>query len=69
MKLLIKYFLLIAIISPIVTFGQIELPKNFTSNMVLPRDKAIPIKGKAKPNETLEITIKDQVHKLKTDKW
>ncbi|WP_142785082.1 sialate O-acetylesterase [Changchengzhania lutea] len=68
MKLLIKYFLLIAIISPIVTFGQIELPKIFTSNMVLPRDKAIPIKGKAQPNETLKITIKDQVHKLKTDK-
>lgn len=48
-------------------FCQIELPKIFASNMVLPRDKAIPIKGKAQPNEAIEVTIKNQSHKVTSD--
>lgn len=60
--------LLVVVISPNIVSAQIVLPKIFESNMVLPRDKKIPIKGKAQPNETIEITIKDQVHSVKADK-
>lgn len=60
--------ILVLVISPNIVKAQIVLPKIFESNMVLPRDKKIPIKGKAQPNETIEITIKDQVHSVKADK-
>lgn len=48
--------------------AQIELPKIFASNMVLPRDKIIPINGKAQPYETIKVTISDQVHVVKADR-
>lgn len=47
--------------------AQITLPHFFGSNMVLPRDKAIPIAGKATPNEQLKISIREQRHIVKAD--
>jgi len=65
---MLKIFLLLVVLFPSIALSQIELPKIFASNMVLPRDKAIPIKGKAQPNETIIVSIKEQNHKTKADK-
>lgn len=67
MKKIILSLLLIVFIVPQLSYCQIKIPKIFASNMVLPRDKPIPIKGKAQANETLEIAINNQVHKIETD--
>ncbi len=67
MKLISTMIFLLAIILPDLTFSQIQLPKMYASNMVLPRDKTIPIKGSAQPNEIIEVTIKDQSHKVTSD--
>ncbi|WP_373518693.1 sialate O-acetylesterase [Pricia sp.] len=67
MKKILLLFLL-GLILPHKILGQIELPKIFASNMVLPREKPIPILGKAHPSESLVITIKNQVHTVKADK-
>lgn len=68
MKRFLKLFFTVSILFPTVIFSQIELPKIFTSNMVLPRDVAIPIQGKAQPKEWVIVTIQSQEHKVKTDK-
>lgn len=68
MKKLLPILFLSALIIPNIASGQIEVPKIFASNMVLPRDKPIPIEGTARPLETLEISIKNQVHTVKVDK-
>lgn len=47
--------------------AQIEIPKIFSSNMVLPRDIALTIEGTASPLDTLFITIADQKHTVKVD--
>ena len=66
-----KYFLILIVFlscSVKKINAQIELPKIFASNMVLPRDKIIPINGKAQPYETIKVTISDQVHVVKADR-
>ena len=66
-----KKFLVIflfAFIPHNLVLGQIELPKIFASNMVLPRNKSIPIEGTAAPMETLQISIGDQLHSETADK-
>lgn len=66
-----KYYLIIIIFfTGLLTQikAQIELPKIFTSNMVLPRDRAIPIKGKGQPNEKIVVIINDQEHMVKADR-
>ncbi|MDC0635257.1 beta galactosidase jelly roll domain-containing protein [Flavobacteriaceae bacterium] len=68
MRQFLKLFITVSILFPTVIFSQIELPKIFTSNMVLPRDVAIPIQGKAKPKQWVTVTIQNQEHKVKTDK-
>ncbi|RIA08584.1 sialate O-acetylesterase [Flavobacteriaceae bacterium MAR_2010_72] len=68
MKRFLKLFFTVSVLFPTVIFSQIELPKIFTSNMVLPRDVAIPIQGKAQPKEWITVTIQSQEHKVKTDK-
>ncbi|MDN3493522.1 sialate O-acetylesterase [Winogradskyella bathintestinalis] len=67
MKLFSKLLLLIVFLLPNLMLGQIELPKIFTSNMVVPRDKAIPISGHSQPNEVIHVTIKNQSHKVTSD--
>lgn len=47
--------------------GQIEIPRIFGSHMVLPRGTKIPIQGKADPNETLVVLIRDQEHTVTAD--
>ncbi len=59
---------LIALSLPSLVVGQIEIPKIFESNMVLPRDRSIPIEGSASPLETLSVSIADQSHTVKVGK-
>lgn len=68
MKKLLVLYLLLSVILPHSVWEQIKVPKIFASNMVLPREKPIPVSGKAGPSESLEITIKNQVHTVKADK-
>lgn len=58
----------ISFISQGILFSQITIPKVFASDMVLPRNKPIPITGKGQPNETIEVTIKDHIHNVKADR-
>jgi sialate O-acetylesterase len=67
MKLTLKSSIFLALILPMLALSQIELPKLFASNMVLPRDKVIPIKGKTKPNEVINVTIHNQLHTVTSD--
>nr|WP_293299934.1 sialate O-acetylesterase [Allomuricauda sp.] len=63
-KLLCSFIVLV----PMLVCGQIELPPIFSSHMVLPRNKQIPLEGKAEPRTTLTITIGSQSHTAKADK-
>jgi sialate O-acetylesterase len=67
MKLILKSSIFLVLMLPTISLAQIELPKLIASNMVLPRDKAIPIKGKTAPNSTIEVTIKNQSHTVVSD--
>lgn len=68
MKMRLKILWFIVTLLPMLVCGQIELPPIFSSHMVLPRDKPIPIEGKAGPRSILTITIGDQTHMAKADK-
>ena len=68
MKKLVVLIVMLGTLLPNTVRSQIEIPKIFTSNMVLPRMKSIPISGKSQPNEIIEIKIKNQSHKVKADK-
>jgi sialate O-acetylesterase len=67
MKLFLKPFVLLTLIASQIALCQIELPKIYMSNMVLPRDKPIPITGRTQPNESLTVTIDNQSHKIKAN--
>ncbi len=67
MKNFIVLFL-ITLSLPSLVMAQIEIPKIFESNMVLPRNKPIPIEGIATPLETLKVSVADQNHTVKVDK-
>ena len=53
-------------------FGGLQMPSVFANNMVLQRNKPIPIFGTANANEEINISFADQSKKIKTDstgKW
>ena len=64
----LKMVLTVLFLVPGIVSGQIELPPIFSSNMVLPRNKSIPISGKAGPRTILNITIAEQAPRVQTDK-
>jgi len=68
MKLILKLIVSVLWLLPISVCGQIELPPVFASNMVLPRDKNVPLSGKSKPNQELEISINNNTYTTKADK-
>lgn len=68
MKMRSKILWFMVTLLPMLVCGQIELPPIFSSHMVLPRNKQIPIEGKAEPGTTLTITIGSQSHTAKADK-
>ncbi|MBK5719663.1 9-O-acetylesterase [Dysgonomonas sp. Marseille-P4677] len=49
-------------------YAEVQLPRIFSDNMVLQRDKPIKVWGWADKNETVEVRFIDQVKKVKADK-
>lgn len=63
-----KYlFSVLALISSVQLFADITLPKIFGDNMVLQRNKPIPIWGWGKPNEKITIRFNHQTKNVTTD--
>ena len=60
-------FLLIALISTVQLFANITLPKIFGDNMVLQRNKSIPLWGWGSPNEKITIQFNHQAIQVTTD--
>jgi sialate O-acetylesterase len=60
-------FLLIAFISTVQLFANITLPKIFGDNMVLQRNKSIPLWGWGSPNEKITIQFNHQAIQVTTD--
>ncbi len=59
-------FLLIAVIAPLAS-ADVTLPNVFGNSMVLQRDLANPVWGKATPGESVTVTIDSQEHSTKAD--
>ncbi len=54
------------------SFGEVRLPSIFTDHMVLQRDKAVPVWGKAAPGEEVTVEFAGQKKTTKADaagKW
>ena len=54
------------------SFAEVRLPSIFTDHMVLQRDKAVPVWGKAAPGEEVTVEFADQKKTTKADaggKW
>ena len=58
---------LITFISTVHLFANITLPKIFGDNMVLQRNKSIPLWGWGKPNEKITIRFNHQTKTVTTD--
>lgn len=68
----INFFFSLLLLGNFYHVQAIELPKVISDNMVLQRDKAVSIWGKAKPNEIVSVKFKKQSKKTKADaqgKW
>src|SRR5689334_5645863 len=64
-----KYiFLLLTILSSIQIFANVSLPKIFGDNMVLQRNRAIPIWGWADANEKITVQFDHQTKTVTADK-
>lgn len=65
-----KGFLLIGIICifSISVYANVTLPRIFSDNMVLQRNTLIPVWGRAKPSEKVEVKFNNQTKKIKADK-
>ncbi|WP_339893493.1 sialate O-acetylesterase [uncultured Algibacter sp.] len=68
MKVFFKVIWVVFLFVPSILLGQIELPPIFSSNMILPRNKIIPISGKASPKTTLIISIGKQQYTIESNK-
>tara|TARA_R110002049_G_scaffold97783_1_gene238165 strand:- start:6151 stop:8130 length:1980 start_codon:yes stop_codon:yes gene_type:complete len=68
MKVFFKVMWVVFFIVPNMILGQIELPPIFSSNMILPRNKIIPLSGKASPKAILIISIGKQQYTIETNK-
>ncbi len=71
-KIRIKILFSLFLLGSFYNVQAIELPKVISDNMVLQRDKAVIIWGKAKPNENITVKFKKQSKKTKADaqgKW
>src|SRR5688572_26800681 len=62
-----KIFLIVALISVSSAFADVSLPKIFSNNMVLQRDRTIKVWGWATKGETVTVTFNGQVKKAKAD--
>jgi len=60
-------FLLLALIQAVHLFADVTLPKIFGDNMVLQRNKPIPLWGWGKPNEKITIRFNHQTKTVTTD--
>ncbi|MGQ7946159.1 sialate O-acetylesterase [Flavobacterium sp. WC2509] len=72
MKIRIKIFFSLFLLGSFYNVQAIELPKVISDNMILQRDKAVIIWGKAKPYENITVKFKKQSKKTKADaqgKW
>lgn len=72
MKKIVKIIFSLMLLGNFYYVQAIELPKVISDNMVLQRDKAVNIWGKAKPNENITVKFKKQTKKTKADaegKW
>ena len=60
-------FLILALIQAVHLFADVTLPKIFGDNMVLQRNKPIPLWGWGKPNEKITIRFNHQTKTVTTD--
>src|SRR3954466_2252203 len=63
-----NFLLLVFLFSVTQTFANVSLPKIFADNMVLQRNKAIPIWGWADPNEKITVQFDHQTKSFTADK-
>lgn len=63
-----KQLLLLFMTFSICTYANVRLPKIFADDMVLQRNKLIPIWGWADANEKIEIKFNNQIKRTKADK-
>ena len=63
-----KHFFLLAFLFTIYTSANIHLPKIFADDMILQRNKLIPIWGWADANEKIEVRFNKQIKWTKADK-
>ncbi|MFH4966189.1 sialate O-acetylesterase [Gaetbulibacter sp. M235] len=61
-------FLITILINSIIINAQVSISKIFSDNMVLQRNTPIPVWGKAKPNEKIEVHFDKQIKKTSADK-
>jgi sialate O-acetylesterase len=59
--------LLVTLVSTVHLFANITLPKIFGDNMVLQRDKPIPLWGWGSPNEKITIRFNHQTKTVTTN--
>lgn len=64
-----KQWLLLFMIFSIFSYANVRLPKIFADDMVLQRNKLIPIWGWADANEKIEIKFNNQIKTTKADKY
>lgn len=64
-----KQWLLLFMIFSICSYANVRLPKIFADDMVLQRNKLIPIWGWADANEKIEIKFNNQIKTTKADKY
>jgi sialate O-acetylesterase len=64
-----KIFFLLSTFIPVAqSFANVTLPKIFGDNMVLQRNKTIPVWGWSDPNETITIRFDHQTHTVQADR-
>jgi len=64
----ILVFMIVAMVFSSTTFGDVRLPKIFSSHMVLQREIPLPVWGWAGPNESVTVEIADQKVTATADK-
>lgn len=70
MKTRFSFFILFLL--SLTSFGQVRMARLFTDNVVLQRQKPIPVWGWAKPSEAVKVTLAGQTQQAKADangKW
>jgi sialate O-acetylesterase len=63
-KVLQKHLILLFLLIPVITFGQLSMPRIFADNMILQRDKRLPVWGNALPGKIVTVKLQNRLYQV-----